>query len=57
MRENSSCEKQCNKENNSLIRGVFSVGGRVSRMVMRKTVIERSAEMPSVTFSPDSDGT
>jgi hypothetical protein len=37
--------------------GVFSVGGRLSRMVMRKTVMESNAEMPRVTFSPDSDGT
>ena len=37
--------------------GVFSVGGRLSLMVMRNTVMERSAEMPSVTFSPDSEGT
>lgn len=37
--------------------GVFSVGGRLSLMVIKKTVMERSAEMPSVTFSPDSDGT
>jgi hypothetical protein len=29
--------------------GVFSVGGRDSRIVMRKTVMERRAEMPSVT--------
>ena len=40
-----------------LMRGVFSVGGRLSLMVMRNTVMERSAEIPSVTFSPDSDGT
>lgn len=40
-----------------LMRGVFSVGGRVSLMVIRKTVIESSALIPSVTFSPDSDGT
>ncbi|MPC59677.1 hypothetical protein E2C01_053703 [Portunus trituberculatus] len=37
--------------------GVFSVGGRDSLMVMRKTVMESSAEMPRVTFSPDSLGT
>jgi hypothetical protein len=41
----------------SLMRGVFSVGGRLSLIVMRNTVIERSAEIPSVTFSPLSDGT
>lgn len=40
-----------------LIKGVFSVGGKVSRIVIRNTVIESSALMPSVTFSPDSDGT
>lgn len=40
-----------------LMSGVFSVGGRLSRIVIRKTVIERRALMPSVTFSPDSDGT
>lgn len=40
-----------------LMSGVFSVGGRDSRMVMRNTVMESSAEMPSVTFSPDSLGT
>ena len=40
-----------------LMRGVFSVGGRLSLMVMRNTVMERSAEIPSVTFSPDSEGT
>jgi len=39
------------------ISGVFSVGGKLSRIVMRKTVIESKAEMPSVTFSPESDGT
>ena len=44
-------------EKYSLINGVFSVGGSVSRIVIRKTVIERSAEIPRVTFSPDSDGT
>lgn len=37
--------------------GVFSVGGRLSLMVMRNTVMERRAEIPRVTFSPDSDGT
>lgn len=41
----------------SLMSGVFSVGGRVSRIVIKKTVIDKSAEIPSVTFSPDSDGT
>lgn len=40
-----------------LISGVFSVGGRVSRIVIRKTVIDRRALMPRVTFSPDSEGT
>lgn len=44
-------------EVNSLISGVFSVGGKVSRMVIRNTVMERRAEMPRVTFSPDSEGT
>ena len=39
------------------MRGVFSVGGRLSLMVMRNTVIESRAEMPRVTFSPDSEGT
>jgi hypothetical protein len=39
------------------MRGVFSVGGKLSRMVIKKTVIESKAEMPKVTFSPDSDGT
>ena len=43
--------------NISLMSGVFSVGGRLSLMVMRKTVMERRAEMPRVTFSPDSEGT
>jgi hypothetical protein len=42
---------------NLLIKGVFSVGGRLSLMVIRKTVIESKALMPRVTFSPDSDGT
>lgn len=37
--------------------GVFSVGGSDSLMVMRKTVMERRAEIPRVTFSPDSLGT
>lgn len=41
----------------SLIRGVFSVGGSVSLIVMRKTVILRRALIPKVTFSPDSEGT
>lgn len=41
----------------SLINGVFSVGGSDSRIVIRKTVIESRAEIPRVTFSPDSDGT
>ena len=36
----------------SLIRGVFSVGGRLSLMVIRKTVIERRAEIPRVTCQP-----
>lgn len=40
-----------------LINGVFSVGGNVSRIVMRNTVIESNALIPKVTFSPDSDGT
>ena len=40
-----------------LMRGVFSVGGRLSLMVIRKTVMERRAEIPRVTFSPDSEGT
>ena len=39
------------------MRGVFSVGGRLSLMVIRKTVMESRAEIPRVTFSPDSDGT
>jgi hypothetical protein len=39
------------------MRGVFSVGGKLSRMVMRKTVIDSKAEIPRVTFSPDSEGT
>lgn len=42
---------------NSPIKGVFSVGGRLSLMVMRNTVIDNRALMPRVTFSPDSDGT
>ena len=41
--------------NISLMSGVFSVGGKLSLMVMRKTVIESRAEMPKVTFSPDSE--
>lgn len=41
----------------SLISGVFSVGGSVSLIVMRKTVMLRRALMPKVTFSPDSEGT
>ena len=36
--------------NNLLIRGVFSVGGRLSRIVIKKTVIERRAEIPRVTW-------
>ena len=40
-----------------LIKGVFSVGGRLSLIVIRKTVIDKSAEIPKVTFSPDSEGT
>ena len=40
-----------------LMRGVFSVGGRLSLMVIRKTVMDSRAEIPRVTFSPDSDGT
>jgi hypothetical protein len=41
------------------ISGVFSVGGRLSLIVMtmRKTVMDRRAEIPSVTFSPESHGT
>ncbi len=39
------------------MRGVCSVGGRLSLMVIRNTVMESRAEMPRVTFSPDSDGT
>ena len=39
------------------MRGVFSVGGRLSLIVIRNTVIDRRAEIPRVTFSPDSDGT
>jgi hypothetical protein len=41
----------------SLMSGVFSVGGKLSLMVMRKTVMDSSELMPRVTFSPDSDGT
>ena len=33
----------------SLMSGVFSVGGRDSRMVMRNTVMESRAEIPRVT--------
>lgn len=40
-----------------LISGVFSVGGRLSLIVIRNTVIDRRAEIPSVTFSPESQGT
>lgn len=40
-----------------LINGVFSVGGKLSLIVMRKTVIDNNAEIPRVTFSPDSEGT
>lgn len=39
------------------MRGVFSVGGNVSLIVIRNTVIESRALIPKVTFSPDSDGT
>jgi len=37
--------------------GVFPVGGSVSRIVIKKTVIESKAEIPNVTFSPESGGT
>lgn len=47
--------KQNKKE--LLINGVFSVGGNVSLIVIRKTVIDSKALIPNVTFSPDSDGT
>ena len=40
-----------------LMSGVFSVGGRLSLMVMRNTVMDSKALIPRVTFSPDSDGT
>ena len=50
----SNCRK---KYQYLLIRGVFSVGGRLSLIVIRNTVIDKRAEIPSVTFSPDSDGT
>lgn len=40
-----------------LMSGVFSVGGRLSRMVIKKTVIDSRALIPNVTFSPDSEGT
>jgi hypothetical protein len=33
------------------MRGVFSVGGRDSLMVMRKTVMESRAEIPRVTYT------
>jgi hypothetical protein len=33
------------------MRGVFSVGGRDSLMVMRKTVMESRAEIPRVTYA------
>ncbi len=36
---------------NSLMRGVFSVGGSDSLMVMRKTVMESRAEIPRVTYT------
>ena len=32
------------------MRGVFSVGGRLSLMVIRKTVMESRAEIPRVTW-------
>jgi hypothetical protein len=35
----------------SLMRGVFSVGGSDSLMVMRKTVMESRAEIPRVTYT------
>ncbi|TRY69127.1 hypothetical protein TCAL_12203, partial [Tigriopus californicus] len=37
--------------------GVFSVGGRLSLIVIRNTVMDKRALMPKVTFSPDSEGT
>ena len=40
-----------------LMSGVFSVGGKLSLIVIKKTVIDRRALMPRVTFSPLSDGT
>jgi hypothetical protein len=33
------------------MRGVFSVGGSDSLMVMRKTVMESRAEIPRVTYA------
>jgi hypothetical protein len=53
--ENQSCV--ADEMQNLLINGVFSVGGRLSRMVIKKTVMDSSELMPSVTFSPDSAGT
>lgn len=45
------------KQNNTPINGTVSeVGGILSPMTMRKTVIERRVVMPSVTFSPESEG-
>ena len=39
------------------MRGSFSeVGGMLSPMTIRKTVMESSVVIPSVTFSPLSDG-
>ena len=35
---------------------VSDVGGILSQMTMRKTVMERRVVMPRVTFSPESDG-
>ena len=41
----------------SPMRGSFSeVGGMLSPITIRKTVMESSVVMPSVTFSPLSDG-
>ena len=37
--------------------GSFSeVGGMLSPMTIRKTVMDSKVVMPSVTFSPESDG-
>lgn len=45
------------KQINSPISGTVSeVGGILSPMTMRKTVIESKVVMPRVTFSPESDG-